>query len=105
MATPAVTFLALDKKGRTTLPEEVRAELGVDAGDFVLLERTAHGTYELVPASLIPRDQIWFHHPEMQARVAEAEASLAAGRSISTDSPGAALGLLDRLKAGRKRRR
>jgi bifunctional DNA-binding transcriptional regulator/antitoxin component of YhaV-PrlF toxin-antitoxin module len=33
------TFLTLDKKGRTTLPEEVREALGVAAGDFILLCR------------------------------------------------------------------
>src|SRR4029079_7639894 len=71
MAT-ATTFLTLDKKGRTTLPEEVRQALGVGAGDFLLLERTDRGTYELVPATLVPNDQLWFHHPEMQGRAPRA---------------------------------
>jgi AbrB family looped-hinge helix DNA binding protein len=73
------TYLTLDKKGRTTLPEEVRAALGVGPGDFVLLDRTERGTYELVPADLVPRDQLWFYHPEMQARVREAEAEISRG--------------------------
>jgi len=75
------TYLTLDKKGRTTVPEEVREALGVGAGDFVLLERTDHGTFELVPASLVPKDQLWFYHPEMQQRVQEAEAYIRSKRS------------------------
>lgn len=42
-------------KGRVTLPESVRKHLGVDEGDVVLIELTAHGTVELVPAALIQR--------------------------------------------------
>jgi AbrB family looped-hinge helix DNA binding protein len=95
---PAVTFLTLDKKGRTTLPEEVRKVLGVEAGDFILLERTERGTFELVPASLVPNDQLWFHHPDMQARIARAEEDLASGQASRTDTPDQAQALLDSLK-------
>jgi len=94
----AVSFLTLDKKGRATLPEEVRTALGVEEGDLVLLERTDHGTFELVPATLIPKDQLWFHHPEMQARIRRAESDLAAGRSTKTQTPEEAQAFLDRLK-------
>lgn len=81
---PATTFLTLDKQGRAKLPEEVRAALGVGAGDFLLLERTERGTFELIPATLIPKDQLWFHHPEMQERVARAESDFASGRAKRT---------------------
>lgn len=91
-------YLTLDKKGRATVPEEVRRALGVRAGDFVLLERTSRGTFELVPATLMPRDQLWFHHPKMKARVARAEKDFAAGRASRTGSPEDAQALLDRLK-------
>jgi AbrB family looped-hinge helix DNA binding protein len=74
-----VTYLTLDKKGRATLPEEVREALGVGPGDFVLLERTAGGGYELVAAELVPKDQKWFSHPEMQERVRAAEEEILAG--------------------------
>jgi AbrB family looped-hinge helix DNA binding protein len=100
-----VSFLSVDKKGRATLPEDVRSALGVSTGDLVLLERTHRGTYELVPAALVPRDQLWFHHPRMQARVAEAEASFASGRSTRTDTPEAAQAFLDRLKKNNIHRR
>lgn len=97
-------FLTLDSKGRTTIPEEVRSALGVEAGDLVLLERTVRGTFELVPASLVPTDQLWFHHPEMQERVRRAEASISSGAAARTDSPEEAQAYLDRLKKSGIRR-
>lgn len=97
------TFLTLDQKGRTTLPEEVRSALGVEAGDLILLERTARGTFELVPATLVPTDQLWFHHPEVQARVARAESDFSAGRSTRTETPEQAQAFLDSLKESPRR--
>ena len=103
MAT-TTTFLTLDKKGRTTLPEEVRQALGVAAGDFLLLERTDRGTYELVPATLVPNDQLWFHHPEMQARIRRAEGEVTAGGSTRTETPAEAQDFLDSLKKQTRQR-
>jgi AbrB family looped-hinge helix DNA binding protein len=77
----AVSYLRLDRKGRATLPEEVRSALKLGPADFVLLERTERGTYELRPAKLVPVDQLWFYHREMRARVAKAEAALLTGRA------------------------
>src|SRR5436853_6898022 len=94
----ATTFLTLDKKGRTTLPEEVREALGVGAGDFILLERTKRGTFELVPATLVPTDQLWFYHPEMRARIAKSEEDFAAGRATWTETPEQRQAVLDSLK-------
>jgi len=45
-----------------------------------------------------PRDGHWFEHPEMQARIAEAEADFLNGRSYHTDSPEAVQALFDRWK-------
>ena len=56
--------------------------------------KTPHGTNEVVPA-----DQAWFYHPEMQARVAEAEADFREGRFTRTGTPEEAQAHLDRLKA------
>ena len=98
-------FVTLDKKGRATLPEDVRSALGVGAGDLIILERTERGTFELVPAALIPKDQVWFYHPEMQARIRKAEADLAAGRSTATRTPEEARAFLDGLKRGRRKRK
>lgn len=97
-----MTFLTVDRRGRSTLPEEVRRELGIadQETSFVLLEKTSRGTYELVPASLVPNDQLWFHHPEMQDRVAQAEADFRNGRSTRTATPEDAQSFLDGLKKG-----
>lgn len=100
-----VSYLSLDQKGRATLPEEVRASLGLRPGDFVLLERTERGTYELIPAALVPRDQLWFHHPEMQRRIRKAEADIAEGRTRVTRTAAEAQALLDGSKSRRRGRR
>jgi len=91
-------FVTLDKKGRATLPEDVRSALGVGAGDLIILERTERGTFELVPAALVPKDQLWFFHPEMQARIKKSETDLRAGRASVTKTPEEARALLDGLK-------
>lgn len=97
-----MTFMTVDKRGRGTLPEEVRRDLGIgdEETTLVILEKTDHGTYELVPASLVPKDQLWFHHPEMQRRVAQAEADFREGRSTGVETPEEAQSLLDGLKKG-----
>jgi AbrB family looped-hinge helix DNA binding protein len=100
-----VSYLSVDQKGRATLPEEVRASLGLRPGDFVLLEKTERGTYELLPAALVPRDQLWFHHPEVQRRVRKAEADVSEGRTTVTRTVAEAQALLDRHKGRRRERR
>lgn len=96
-----MAFMTVDKRGRGTFPEEVRRELGLDSeeGNLVILEKTERGTYELVPATLVPKDQFWFHHPEMRQRIDAAEADLRAGRSTRTETPEDAQAFLDGLKS------
>ena len=101
----ALSYLSVDQKGRATLPEEVRTSLGLRPGDFVLLEKTERGTYELVPAVLVPRDQLWFHHPEMQARIRKAEADVAERRTRVTRTATEAQALLDSFKTRKRRSR
>jgi bifunctional DNA-binding transcriptional regulator/antitoxin component of YhaV-PrlF toxin-antitoxin module len=95
-----MTFMLVDKRGRGTFPEDVRRDLGLGSEDsnIVMLGKTPHGTYELVPASLIPNDQLWFHHPEMQARIAEVEDAFREGRFTETHTPDEAQAYLDSLK-------
>lgn len=96
---PASTpYLTLDAKGRATLPEEVRSALGVEAGDIILLEATDHGTFEMTPARLVPRDQLWFHDAAVRKRVEAAEGDFVAGRSVRTETPDEAQAFLDSLK-------
>jgi AbrB family looped-hinge helix DNA binding protein len=101
----AISYLSVDQKGRATLPEDVRRSLGLKPGDFVLLEKTERGTYELVPAALVPRDQLWFRHPVIQGRIRKAEADVAAGRTKVTRTPAEAQALLDTFKTRKRRSR
>lgn len=43
-------------------------------------------------------EQLWFHHPEMRARIRRAEEELASGRSTRTETPAQAQAFLDSLK-------
>lgn len=100
----ATSYLTLDKKGRATLPEEVREALGVEPGDFILLDRTERGTYELVPAALVPKEDLWHFHPEFRARLREAEDDFRAGR-VHRSSGEEFLKLLDSWKRAEPARR
>ena len=99
----SLAFVSLDAKGRATLPEEIRASLGVSPGDLILLERTERGTFELVPAALVPRDQLWFYSTEVRRRIARGEADLDEGRSSGVRTPEEAKRLLGGLKRPGKR--
>ncbi len=68
-------------KGRVTLPESVRKHLGIEEGDELSVELSANGTAELVPLALIPKDQIWFAHSDMQERISEALNDIRSGRT------------------------
>lgn len=95
-----MAFLNVDKRGRSTLPEDVRRDLGIEGeeGALVLLEKTERGTYELVPAALVPRDQLWVHHFEMRDRIEKAESDFRSGRSTRTETPDETQEYLDSLK-------
>ena len=68
-------------KGRVTLPESVRKDLGIEQGDELGVELSGNGTAELVPLARIPRDQVWFTHSEMQKRISDALSDIRAGRT------------------------
>lgn len=91
-------YLTVDEKGRTTIPREMRLALGLEAGTQLRVDRLDDGAFELIPAEVIPRDQLWFHTPEVQARVAKAEADFREGRSSRTEGPEDTQRFLDSLK-------
>lgn len=91
-------FLVVDDKGRTTIPKTMRRELGIGAGTQLRIDASADGTFELVPAELIPHDQLWFHNPTVQTGIAKAEADFREGRSTRTEGPEETQRFLDSLK-------
>lgn len=72
---------SLRSKGVLTIPLAVRERLHLQPGDNLLIT-VRDGQIVLTPAALVPRDQAWFHTPEWQAKEAEADADLAAGRYV-----------------------
>jgi antitoxin MazE len=89
-------------KGRVTLPESVRKHLGIEVGDELGVELSADGTAQLVPLALIPRDQIWFAHSEMQERIGEALNDIRAGRTTRMTKRSDVRTSLNRLKKARR---
>ena len=92
-------FVTIDKKGRAVFPLALRRELGLTDGAHLRIERTDDGAYELVPAELVPRDQLYFHTPEVRERLERAERSFRDGTSTRTEGEEATQGFLDSLKA------
>jgi AbrB family looped-hinge helix DNA binding protein len=91
--------LTVDGKGRTVLPLRVRHELGLDEGSQMRVERTDDGEILLIPAVLVPRDQLYFHTPEMRARLSRAETSFENGTSTRTNGETETQAFLDSLKS------
>lgn len=79
-------------------PQRLRRELGLEEGGEVRIERTDDGSIRLCPVARIPRDQRYFHTPEMHARLAQAEASFENGTSTRTVGEEGTQKFLDSLK-------
>jgi bifunctional DNA-binding transcriptional regulator/antitoxin component of YhaV-PrlF toxin-antitoxin module len=102
--TRTIGFLTVDQKGRTTLPRELREELGITDQMQIRVDRTDDGVYELVPAVMIPQDQLWYHSPEGRERLRAAEESFREGRSTRTNGEAETQRFLDSLKKSTTRR-
>ena len=101
-----IGYLTIDPKGRTTLPREMREELGITEQTQLRVERTDDGVYELIPSVVIPQDQLWYHGPEGRERLRVAEDSFRDGRSTRTSGEAETQNFLDSLKKpGAKRGR
>jgi hypothetical protein len=62
------------------------------------LSRSLTGLRKMLSPAKESADRHWFDHPEMRARIAEAEADFLNGRSYHTDSPEAVEALFDSWK-------
>ncbi len=65
-------------KHQVTIPRRISKALRLKKGDHMLV-RLVGGRVEMVPVSLIPKDQLWFWTPEWQAKEREVDEALARG--------------------------
>lgn len=68
----------LGAKHQVTIPRRISKALGLKKGDHMLM-RLVDRRVEMVPVSLIPKDQLWFWTPEWQAKEREVDEALARG--------------------------
>ena len=69
----------LGAKNQVTIPHRISRALKLKRGDHMLM-RLVGGRVEMIPASLIPKDQLWFWTPEWQKKEREADEDIAQGR-------------------------
>jgi len=69
----------LGAKNQVTIPQRISKALRLRKGDHMLM-RLVGGRVEMIPASLIPKDQLWFWTPEWQKKEREADDDIARGR-------------------------
>ncbi len=66
-------------KNRFTLPHRISKALRLKEGDQMLM-RLVEQRIQLIPTSLLPKDQLWFWTPEWQRKEREADEDIARGR-------------------------
>jgi antitoxin MazE len=65
-------------KHQVTIPLRISRALRLRKGDRLLMRLTGQ-RLEIVPASLVPKEQLWFWTPEWQAMEREVDEALAGG--------------------------
>jgi bifunctional DNA-binding transcriptional regulator/antitoxin component of YhaV-PrlF toxin-antitoxin module len=66
-------------KHQVTIPRRISKALRLKRGDHMLM-RLVGRRVEMIPVSLIPKDQLWFWTPEWQKMEREADEDIARGR-------------------------
>ena len=69
----------LGAKHQVTIPHRISKALHLKQGDHMLM-RLVGRRVEMIPANLIPKDQLWFWTPEWQKKEREADEDIAQGR-------------------------
>jgi len=69
----------LGGKHQVTIPSRISRALRLKKGDHLMMRLVA-GRVEMVPAALVPKDQLWFWSREWQEKEREADEDIAAGR-------------------------
>ena len=82
-------------KHQVTIPSRISKALRLRKGDHLLM-RLIGGRVEMVPASLVPKDQLWFWTREWQEKEREADEDIARGKVKAFDSVAE---LLEELKS------
>jgi bifunctional DNA-binding transcriptional regulator/antitoxin component of YhaV-PrlF toxin-antitoxin module len=79
-------LLTVQSRGTVALPADLRRRLHLDRdhAQIRLVERE-DGRIELVPVVAVPADQAWFWSERWQAMEREADADIAAGRTVVVD--------------------
>lgn len=68
----------LGAKHQVTIPHRISKALRLKRGDHMLM-RLVGQRVEMIPANLVPKDQLWFWTPEWQAKEREVDEALARG--------------------------
>ena len=71
--------IRMGSKNQVTIPHRISKALRLRKGDHMLI-RLVDRKVELVPARLIPKDQLWFWTPEWQQKEREADEEISRGR-------------------------
>ena len=80
-------FVAVQKRGVVTLPPVVRERLSLNTpGAQLEIVEADDGRFEIRGTVPVPADQAWFWTERWQRMEREADADLAAGRVIGSDS-------------------
>jgi AbrB family looped-hinge helix DNA binding protein len=82
MAKTKSTFLETVRVGagrRITIPSRIAKALRLKKGDPMRM-RLVERRIQLIPTTLIPKDQLWFWTPEWQKKEREADEDIARGR-------------------------
>ncbi len=91
-------FVGLQTRGVLALPAALRKRFGLDLpGAQVEITERADGVVELRPMVAVPASQAWFWTPEWQAGEREADADIAAGRTVTYDGPDEFIAALEAL--------
>ena len=75
----------LGAKNQVTIPQRISRALKLRRGDHLLM-RLVGGRVEMIPARLIPKDQLWFWTPEWQKKEREAAREIARGNVKTAES-------------------
>ena len=75
----------LGSKHQITIPHRISKALRLRKGDHMLM-RLVGRRVEMIPATLVPKDQAWFWTAEWQKKEQEADEDIAAGRLREFDT-------------------